>query len=444
LGRVGAVSPTNGAGVARTHAKRVRRRYGSLPPPQLCGLGSNNVSFRRSSPRIPVPDVKLASSKIQPRLLRQLNQQQVLTAIRSRGPLSRAEISRHTGVSFPTVTRAVASLIEARLLEEEDQPQQTSIGRPGRLVRLARTEVSVLGCVVDAGMCEVAVAGLDGEVLPDAMRQFPTPATYKELVNACVDQLRRLLKQRKTTALSLGVSVPGLLNRHEGRSLLAPNLRQINGQSLGIDFGKRLGLETVVLQECDALCLAEKIYGAAKGVADFAMLDISEGLGLGVMHGDKLLQGHSGFAGEFGHITVELNGRECGCGNHGCLETVATDAALVNLVSERTGRRWKTDELLAAIRSGSLDAGPELERTVQYLAVGVAAVLNIFNPQRLFIYGRFLDAAEQLFPRLLELVERRALAPNRADCEIVRAQGNKRQGAIAAAIQAATDAHHGR
>ncbi len=110
-------------------------------------------------------------------------------------------------------------------------------------------------------------------------------------------------------------------------------------------------MKTIVLQECHALCLAEQVYGAAKGVSDFAMLDISEGLGLGVMHGDKLLQGHSGFAGELGHVTVELDGRPCGCGNHGCLETVATDAALVNLVSERTAQRWETDELIAAIRS---------------------------------------------------------------------------------------------
>ena len=70
----------------------------------------------------------------------------------------------------------------------------------------------------------------------------------------------------------------------------------------------------------------------------------------------------------------------------------------------------------------------------------MAAVLNVFNPERLFIHGRSLDAAESMFPRLLELVERRALAPNRADCQIVRAQGSKRLGAIAAAIQAATDA----
>lgn len=384
------------------------------------------------------PDaMKSTTSKVQPTLLRQLNQQQVLAALQSRGPLSRAEISRHTGVSFPTVTRAVASLIERRLVEE-DSPMQASIGRPGKLVRLARTKVGVWGCVIGAQTCEVIAAGLDGQVHPDARATFATPATYAELLDACASQLARL-KPRCPTPLSLGISVPGLLNRHEGRSLISPNLRQLDGHSLGVDLQTRLNVPTTVLQECHALCLAEQVYGAAKGIADFAMLDISEGLGLGVMHGDQLLQGHSGFAGELGHITVELNGRPCGCGNRGCLETVATDMALVHLVSERTGERYEIDTLLAAIESGTLDASVELERVVQYLAVGVSAVLNVFNPQRLFIYGRLLDATPQLFERLLTLVHQRTLAPNRADCEIVRAQGSKRQGAIAAAIQAAAD-----
>jgi N-acetylglucosamine repressor len=386
-----------------------------------------------------VVNMKLASAKIQPDLLRQINQHQILATIRAHGPLSRTEISRLAGVSFPTVNRAVAALVAARLVEEED-PQQNCVGRPGKLVRLARTEVGVLGCVIGAAQCEVSAAGLDGEVAAKAVRQFYTPPSYAELVNVCVHQLRRLIKQRKTTALALGVSAPGLLNQREGRLLFSPNVRQIDGRNLSADLRKRLGLETIVLQESHALCLAEQVYGSAKGVADFAMLDISEGLGLGVMHGDKLLQGHSGFAGELGHVTVDLKGRLCGCGNRGCLETVATDTALANLVSERTGQRWEIEQLIAALRSGSLDAERELETVLEYLAVGVATVLNLFNPQRLYIYGRTLDAADDLFPRLLELVAQRALAPNRADCEIVRAQGSKRLGAIAAAIQAATEA----
>lgn len=381
--------------------------------------------------------MKTSLSKVRPGLLRQMNEQQVLSAIQLHGPLSRADICRYTGVSFPTVTRAVAGLLDAGLLEEGD-PRQNGVGRPGKLVRLASTSVGVLGCVIGPRMCEMVTTGLDGEPIPGGERHFTTPARYEDLLSACVAQARALARQSKAAMLAAGISVPGLLNRHEGRSLVSPNVHQLDGRSLGRDLGERLNLEVSLLQECQALCLAEQVYGAARGIADFAMLDISEGLGLGVIHGGELLKGHSGFGGELGHITVELDGRPCGCGNRGCLETVATDSALLALAREATGRAWDIDELIAALRSGELQLDAPLERVLQYLAIGIAAVLNIFNPHRLFIYGRFLDAGDELFPRLLELVGRRALRPNRDDCQIVRAQGSKRLGAVAAAIQAAT------
>jgi N-acetylglucosamine repressor len=382
--------------------------------------------------------MKTIHSKVQPALLRQLNERQVLAAIQAFGPLSRADITRHTGISGPTVTRAVANLLEAHFIEEEGPPQQASIGRPGKMLRLARKHVSVLGLVVGTTTCEVLAAGLDGEIEADQSHQFPTPERYEDLVHTSVTQARELMEARKTAMLGLGISVPGLLNRREGRSLFSPNLRQLDGRNLGADLRDRLQMDTAVLQECHALCLAEQVYGSARGVADFAMLDISEGLGLGVMHGGRIVQGHSGFAGELGHITVDLHGRQCGCGNHGCLETVATDAALERAVSEKIGRTVTIDEIATQLGQGGWQIDDELEQTTQYLAVGVAAVINIFNPHKLFIYGRFLDARAGLFERMLELVGQRALAPNRADCEIVRAQGSKRAGVIAAAIQGAT------
>src|SRR4051794_35465598 len=99
--------------------------------------------------------------RARPALLRQLNERQVLATIQSHGPLSRAEITRHTGISGPTVTRAVSVLLEARLLEEGDF-RQAALGRPGKVLRLAGTSVSVLGAVVSPQRCELVSSGLDG------------------------------------------------------------------------------------------------------------------------------------------------------------------------------------------------------------------------------------------------------------------------------------------
>lgn len=392
-----------------------------------------------------------APSRVVPALLRQLNERSVLSALQSRGPSSRAEICRHTGISGPTVTRVVAALIDAKLVEEEE-PLQRAVGRPGKIVRLARSGVCVLGLVVGPDHCDAVAASLDGQFDEAAdVRTFATPAKYDDLVAACVRELRALMGRRKGTVLGVGISVPGLLNRREGRSIVSPNLHQLDGRNLGQDLEDRLQIDCIVLQECQALCWAEQVYGEARDTADFAMLDISAGLGLGVMQGGRIVQGHSGLAGELGHVTVELDGKPCGCGNRGCLETVATDTALAAAVGERLGRIITIDELLVDVQSGRIDCREELDRTLDYLAVGVAAVINIFNPSKLFIYGRLFDAEllqsglqaqpGNVFERLLARVERRALAPCFADCEVVRARGSKRLGVVAAAGHGAT---HGR
>lgn len=381
--------------------------------------------------------MKRGSPKAQPPLLRRLNEREVLSVLQRRGPLSRAEIARLTGISAPTITRTVGELLEADLLEEGDS-RAGALGRPGKIVRLASSRVFVVGVVVGSKRCELASAGLDGQLHQNSPRPFPTPSRYPDLVKAIVRQVQRLSAERAQSLLGVGISIPGLLNRWEKRTVISPNLHQTDGQQLGDDVQRQLQVETTLLQESHALCLAEMTYGAAREVDDFAMLDISEGLGLGVVNDGVILQGHSGLAGELGHITVVADGEKCGCGNRGCLETVATDTALAAAISRRLQRTLSIEEVVLMIRSGQLGADSEIDQVLQYLAVGMAAVINIFNPNKLFLYGHFLDIGAHLFDRLLRLTRERTLAPSLADCEIIRARGSKSLGAIAGVIQRLT------
>ena len=157
------------------------------------------------------------------------------------------------------------------------------------------------------------------------------------MLDAITTECRGLF-QEGMPPLAIGVSVPGLVNERLQEIVVSPNLHILDKRNPARDLGARLGCKALLVQETDGLCLAERLYGDAQGLSDFAMLDVSAGLGLGVMSGGELLSGHSGMAGEFGHITVDPNGSRCGCGNRGCLETLATDAALVRLISERAWR----------------------------------------------------------------------------------------------------------
>jgi N-acetylglucosamine repressor len=197
---------------------------------------------------------------------------------------------------------------------------------------------------------------------------------------------------------------------------------------------KELGWECVMMEENDLLCLAEHCFGAAKGLQDFAVLDVTTGLGLGVITGGRLLSGNSGMAGEIGHVTIDPKGTLCGCGNHGCLETVATDDALSRLVSQRYGAPLSIDDVVRLVRSGEIQPVEEIRQTLEYLAIAVAMVINLFNPSTIFVLGRMFDAQEGLFPQLLHLVRQRALAAPLADCRIFRSQTSKVQGAVAGIV----------
>jgi len=377
-------------------------------------------------------------SLVQPALLSKINERQVLRAIQARGPMSRAEVARHSGISAPTASKAVESLLRAGFLEEGDAPE-LGRGRPAKKLRLASERAQVLGLVIDVEQCRVVCAGLDGEIHRERTGRFPTPATYEALLDAAAEHARRMMDRGGVATLGMAISMPGLIDYRRQRGVLSPNVPLTNGRSPGFDLAERLGVDCVLVQESHALCLAERRFGNAQGIDDFAMLDVSAGIGLGVLSGGRLLTGHSGLAGEIGHITVAPDGRTCGCGNQGCLETVASDTALTRALSQRLGRRVGLEEAAESIRRGDAVACEELDRASRYLAVGLAAVINLFNPSNLFVHGRLFAADPALFGRLVEETGRRALPPSFAGCRIVQAQGSKRQGAVAAILEHLTN-----
>lgn len=379
-----------------------------------------------------------AITTIRPALVGKLNERQVLRVLQSRGPLSRAEVARESGLSAPTVSKAVASLLNLGLLEETDAAELAR-GRPAPKLRLAAERAQVLGVSIDAGHCEVVSAGLDGTLHDDTLA-VPTPATYPELLAALETAARRVMAKPDVRTLGLGVSLPGLVDFRKGCGVLSPNVPVTDGHCPAADLAERLGIECTLLQESHALSLAERHYGLAKGMDDFAMLDVGAGLGLGIMSGGRLLKGRSGLAGEIGHITaVSAGGRKCGCGNTGCLETVASDSALAWHASKKLGRGVSVDEVIELAKAGAVDLTAELREVAGFVAVAVSAVINLYNPGTIFIHTPLFEIDAALFDLVVAKAGERALPPSFADCTIVRARGSKRQGAVAGIIQHLTD-----
>lgn len=381
----------------------------------------------------------LVGVTIHPAVVGKLNERRVLRLLQTRGPLSRAEVARESGISAPTVSKAVASLLRSGLLEETDAPELAR-GRPAPRLRLATASAQVLGITIDAGRCEVVSAGLDG-VLHRDVAVVPTSKSYSELLDRLEEVARERMARRGVSTLGVGVSLPGLVDSRAGRGVLSPNVPMTNGHAPAADLAARLGVPCTLLQESHALCLAERHYGLARGVDDFAVLDVGTGVGLGVMLGGRLLKGRAGLAGEIGHVTaVSEGGRTCGCGNTGCLETVASDSALAYRAGQKLGRLVTADEVIELARGGTVDLTAELAELAGYLAIGVAAVINLFNPSVVFLHSPLFDIDPGLLDRVVTRIGQRALPPSFAECRVLRAEGSKRQGAVAGIIQYLTDA----
>ena len=373
-------------------------------------------------------------NRVESTLLRRINERRLLEAIQRHGPSSRAALTRVSGLTAPTVSKAVEALLKRGLVEELEPVEQT-LGRPGRLVRMAADSAAVLGVVIDAGTCCVAATGLDGTVADEQTLRFATPANYPALLDAVDAACRELVRGRQTTLHGVGVSVPGLFNERLEEIVFCPNLHLLDKRNPARDLGTRLGVPCQLVQESDALVLGERMYGDARDLDDFAVLDATTGLGLGVMSGGRLLAGHSGMAGEVGHITIVPDGVRCGC-----LETLATDAALLRLIGEKLGRTIDLVEAVSLLETRVGDFQHELRTVTEYLAIAIAAVINIFNPTALFVHGVLLAGSPDRFARVLERVRQRTLTASLADCTIVATKSSKRQGAIAGIIHHLTHA----
>jgi predicted NBD/HSP70 family sugar kinase len=377
-----------------------------------------------------------SASPVQPQLLSRINEAFVLRTIRQHGPSTRGELSQHMGVTFPTVAKAVGSLLEARLLEEFDDAM-TGPGRPAKRLRLSRENSLVVGVTVDVLSCEVAAAGFDGVVRDGTRQSFATPQSYEKLLAAIEERVKSLCSD-DVPMLCIGVSVVGLVDYQRQEIRLAANLPFLDGKKLSQDLSKRLGADCSLVHDSHALCLAEYVYGEASNLDSFAVLDMCTGIGLGVMVNHMFLTGHNGFAGEMGHIPIVPNGRKCHCGRRGCLETVASEWVLLERISERLERPVDFEEAMELALKGDKRVRSELNRLCKYLAIAMAHVVNLFDPQCVFVTGRLFDRLPWMRDHLVARARHVALEPAFDNCRFLSTSATHLLGAIATAISAVT------
>lgn len=370
-----------------------------------------------------------------PALLRRINFRKVLDALHALGPSSRAQLTRATGISPPTMSILIRQLVRQKLVEKDTKPLAKAVGRPGIRFRLAHKTSYVIGVVLDTPSCSIAVSGLSGAMQSAKKIILPTPDTYDALLAVIAENIRKLVAEETGTFLGVGVTTPGLLDKTNGQIIQATNIPVLAGRAPGQDLEQALGIPVAILQENQATTIAAKIFGRATSIRDFALFDLTTGTGMGVFMDGRFLSSSHGFGAEIGHITVvPENGLQCGCGNYGCLETVANDRAFAREASKDLGREMGICELIKAVQAGTPIPQRALHQTLDYLAIGIAAAINLFNPQLIILHGRMLDLSPDIMPQLIQRIQKRALPAAFDLCQIEHSAPNKLLSAVAGIV----------
>ena len=249
----------------------------------------------------------------------------------------------------------------------------------------------------------------DGDVISEGRLSTADYAFAVDFVEAFSAKLAEMQGGMKDINLrGVGIGAPNA-NYHKGTIELAPNLRWKGIVPLGDMIEKKTGLSVKLTNDANAAALGEMLFGAARGMKDFIILTLGTGLGSGIVVDGEVVYGHTGFAGELGHLTVVPGGRVCGCGRRGCLETYASATGLVrtalSLLSDRREdsilRGMKSTEITSrriaeAAAAGDVIAAEAMDQTAHMIAQGIANSVIFSSPEAVFLFGGLAQAGDAI------------------------------------------------
>ena len=197
-------------------------------------------------------------------------------------------------------------------------------------------------------------------------------------------------------AIGLGIGAPSA-NFYTGCIEYAPNLCWGDIVPLQQYFEDEMQISTIVTNDANAAALGEQLYGVAKGMKDFMIVTLGTGLGSGFIANGELIYGHDGFAGELGHTIIEPNGRPCGCGRKGCLETYVSATGIEQTALEISGEKHSSKSVAEAAERGEQWALDAFDFTAQKLGLSLANSVAITRPEAVVLFGGLAQAGDLLF-----------------------------------------------
>lgn len=373
--------------------------------------------------------------------------QAILGKFISEGTESIADISREIGTSIPTITKLVGELIDEGLIEEVGKLGTTGGRRPS-IYGLNPSAGFIVGVEIRWHHISMAITNFKGEIV-DFQEDIPyTLESTEESFRAFCTFLKQIVDKTgidRTKVLAYGFNLSGRVNNETGFSL---SYFISEHRPISLVFKEELGTCVFVENDSRAMTYGEYICGIADEEKNMLFLNVTWGLGMGMIIDGKLSYGKSGFSGEIGHFPMLDNEKICQCGKIGCLETGASGSAAHRLVMEKLAEGRASilsdtlkkngcitlDDIILALNEEDVLAIEVIEEIGRTLGRAIAGLINLFNPELVVIGGKVSAAKDYLMLPLKSAVQKHSLNMINRDTTIKFSKLGKKCGPIGACM----------
>jgi predicted NBD/HSP70 family sugar kinase len=329
-------------------------------------------------------------------LIRDINTNLVLETIINSVAISRAAIAKHLGLTKATISAIVQELMNKKLVLEIGS-DDTSLGRKPILLSLNKKAGYVICIDIGVDTISALVSDLMGEEC--SLKQIKTPKNTANIVNVLIDLIEsmKLPKDAPYGMVGITLGIHGVIMNNQVS--FAPYYK-LSGIQLAQDLEKHFYAPVYLENEANLSVIGENTF--QYDYANIANISVHSGIGLGIIINHKLYTGYNGRAGEFGHTIIELDGRQCPCGNKGCLEQYVSERSLLAEFAKKKGlEEVSFEDYSVAYEANDAAAIQIMEDFVKYMSVGVNNILNAYNPDIVIINSSFTI----FFPQITKRIE---------------------------------------
>ncbi|WP_163580352.1 ROK family transcriptional regulator [Gracilibacillus saliphilus] len=352
--------------------------------------------------------------------MKSINKSIILNKIRTAGTISRAQIAKETQLTPPTVGSIVKELLEQGLIKES----QLGISQGGRkptMLVLNTNGFHIIGIDVGPSDIRFIISDLAGEIVDEVEQEIAEELTNDSFLNMLTIGVEQLVtKQSSLQYIGIGVAMHGVVDSEQGISIFAPNLN-LRHISIKDHLEAAFEMDVKVENDAKALALGEAWFENQMANKSMIAVNVGRGIGAGLVIDGKLYSGEHGIAGEIGHMTVDLYGKKCSCGNEGCLQTVASGPAIAekaielleqgNASSLLLYRETITAEVVhQAAMEGDRLAQDVLKEAGTYLGIALTNLIHVCNPSTIIIGGGVSNADSYILDPVIDTIKTRAIS----------------------------------